>query len=242
LRQLKALYAAKGTVEKAKFASRSEAGRYAAEQRWKNLPMSQDEMDALYKRLRSQSLEIQSRLEKSEEGRLIMRSILNYVTYGHKAMNKHLRNPADRSTYANPEVYDQNAEMTERLVESFDELAVELPETITVYRGIQQNPLNDAVVRPRVGDEFTDLGFSSCSTDRGIAGDFADPSGESRSHMMMRIVIPKGTKVVIPPQGYPGSESEVLLRNGSRFRITEVLEDEDPNEGFYTFLGVELVS
>jgi len=35
LAQLRALYAAKRYVEKGKFASRSEAGRYAAEQRWK---------------------------------------------------------------------------------------------------------------------------------------------------------------------------------------------------------------
>jgi hypothetical protein len=245
MRQVRALYASEYWVRKARarmFASRSEAGRYAAEQRWKNLPMSQDEMDALYNTLSLESGEILNRLSKSEDGRLVVSAIFNYVSNGHKAMNKHLRNPDDRSSYAHPEVYDKNAQITERLVQSFDKLAVELPKTITVYRGIQRNPLNDAVVRPRVGDEFTDLGFSSCSTNRDIAESFADPSGVSNSHMMMRIVIPKGTKVVIPPSGYPDTEKEVLVRNGSRFRVTGVKEIEDPDEGFYTFLEVELVS
>lgn len=228
-------------VTKAKFPSRSEAGRYAANVRWQDRggqpakvfdSMSSEE----YRELRSLARKKEESLRgESAEGAEVVRMLEHYVRSGHVNINAYLREmdglPADSPF----------GEQVETLVRNFDKYAVEMPFDRIVNRGLRVNLFDEDLPRPKVGDIFSDRAFSSASASRDVADRFADPYDSNQGYMMMRIRIPKGTKVSVPPPGYSGDEQEILLRPDSKFRIVGLNEYGDPDRGFVTIVEVDLV-
>lgn len=88
-----------------------------------------------------------------------------------------------------------------------------LPEPIVVHRGFQGRGA-DKLRKVKVGETFTDEGYSSTSLKERIARSFrkrfsSDP-GQYAS-----IIVPKGTRVLAGVE----LEKEVLLPRGSRFKV-----------------------
>lgn len=101
----------------------------------------------------------------------------------------------------------------------------ELAHDTIVYRGM---PSTSRYADLKVGDIFVDRAFVSTSPSERVAEWFssADPDHEPGSRMpgtMLRIKVPKGTRVIAPiVPDRPGgtAEPELLLRRGTRFRVT----------------------
>jgi hypothetical protein len=98
------------------------------------------------------------------------------------------------------------------------EYAPSLNVPITVYRGVRGNGL-DFFKSKRVGDVYSDKGFSSTSLDPAIGVKFADSRG-----ILLRMKLPAGTKGVFPASvtgmhSQFSREAEFLLPRDSKFRI-----------------------
>jgi len=103
------------------------------------------------------------------------------------------------------------------------EYAPPLNTPITVYRGVKGNGL-DFFESKRVGDVYTDKGFSSTSLDPKIAAKFANSESSYYQGLVFRMKLPVGTKGVFPSsvtgiESQFSREAEYLLPRDSKFRI-----------------------
>ena len=98
-----------------------------------------------------------------------------------------------------------------------------------MYRGVGGD------LKYNVGDEFTDRGFQSTTNHKATASMFAEHGS------LLHMTLPKGTKVFSPsvPSHIAGhldpgeeftAEPELLLKRGTRYRVTHV-HGQDPSNG-----------
>jgi len=233
-----------GTMGKSTtFASRSEAGRYAAEQRWKGHladserrfeAMSPDEWDAMHQQaiglfddLLGDAKAVGD-LPKNADGRnstvLAAYYVSKYISLGYRAMNDYLRggNPDDWANDFRQTFDQETGAATDRLVKEFDQLALPMPKDTFVYRGLGM--AQDRQIK--VGDVYEDDAFMSTSASRGVANDFrSDWTEESVKYtypVVMKIRLPKGYKAIVPGLRGVRDEQEVLLRPKSKLRVVEI--------------------
>jgi len=103
------------------------------------------------------------------------------------------------------------------------EYAPPLDTPITVYRGIKGNAL-DFFEPLKVGDVYTDKGFSSTSLDPKIGAKFANSESGYYQGIVFRMKLPVGTKGVFPSsvtgiESQFSREAEYLLPRDSKFRV-----------------------
>ena len=125
------------------------------------------------------------------------------------SINNSLR--GGNNPYLSTESYVE--QKAERCVHDFQDLSAPLQQDTIVYRsaGGHHTFVSDLVV----GDVIQDKGFVSTTMDHEYANGWKASSSDR--HAIMEIRIPKGTKVVIPIEGW---EDEVLLGPGTKFRVT----------------------
>ncbi len=148
--------------------------------------------------------------------------------FGHEAINGRLRERGDvLYTNLTPEAQKELDEAIGSL-DKLVELSPALTEDTTTFRGINSNFARDLEERG-VGATFTDNGFTSVSLDRDIAAGFPSrPTGN-----VMEIVVPEGTKAIIPSKFFTSStvkgtelkrEKELILGRGTDFEILSIEE------------------
>ena len=103
------------------------------------------------------------------------------------------------------------------------EYAPTLNTPITVYRGVKGNAL-DFFEELKVGDVYSDKGFSSTSLDPKIGARFANAESGYYQGIVFRMKLPAGTKGVFTASvtgiySQFSREAEFLLPRDSRFRI-----------------------
>lgn len=230
MRQVRALYASEYWLKKQKqFASRSEAGRYAANIRWQGAGMTVGNApdpwawkisDEQYLTLRREAFLKQKAVAAgSAEGADAVDLLSNYVRSGHERINGYLHGRLNTRGMTD-EAIQQEGQRVENLVKHFDDLAIEMPADKQVFRGYFHNKFEDGPA-PKVGDVFSSPGFQSTSADPDIAYKFTPYETGTGGFLYLKINVKKGTKVIIPPQGYGENEFEVLLRPGTKYRIVE---------------------
>lgn len=127
-----------------------------------------------------------------------------YVRNGYESINSVLRrNVVDERITSKAKAIDR----------AFDRFGVTLEEPVTVLRGVQVPA--EAL---KEGSEFVDRGFISTTGNRSIADRFASEFGR-KVGVVMRISVPAGRKVLVGQ----GSEDELILPRGSRFRVIRKL-------------------
>jgi len=210
-------------MRKASFGSRSEAGRYAAEQRWKNnhkkttakkpapkKPEAKSKLESKAKVLSEQDFKMVNRLHLQKlfnfneaKIREIQNATSIYQGGGYQEINGYLRGKSKSARAKKDALAMQKA---------FNASAVALPSDSVVYRGVTlDNPLE-------VGQVFTDKGFMSTSTKQSIGKRFTKmvSSGRaSKPKVFMKIIVPKGTKVL---SSNP-KEHEIILNSKSKFKV-----------------------
>jgi hypothetical protein len=101
----------------------------------------------------------------------------------------------------------------------------------TLYRGTNVDVLGGKL--PAVGTTFSDKGFLSTSTSRGVAQSFQSASGGG---VVLRIAAPRGARAVDVSHVSGGLEHEVLLPRNAKLRVTGVSAS-----GGQTTIDVKLV-
>jgi hypothetical protein len=166
-------------------------------------------------------VDAQEKISMTEDQLLTVRgySNLEYID-----INNFLRGKPTPKGYAvNPQakkMYEEKTSgMAKDMTSMFDDISVPVKEDCVVFRGIAGTPNK----KYKVGSTFTDKGFSSTSIEEYSATDFI---GHSLHPVMLVIKIKKGHKVL--PMHYRlalhSSENEILLRNGTKFRIIEIVK------------------
>ena len=210
-------------LEKASFGGdRSAAGRYAAQQRWKNHKKTDQPRE--YQNISlveyTKLLEVTSKKEKEVESPIARKAYGIWGTSAFLQINDYLRgNEIDDSNWL-PESF-RPEEAGQALKENFDEFAVELPKDATVFRGVAYASEVDSI---KEGTIFTDKGLISTSTTFDFARSFGDGSDLD---LLFEIQIPKGTKVWVPRTAYVNEETEITLEPSTRFKVKKVYEERD---------------
>lgn len=230
MRQVRALYASEYWLKKEKqkqFASRSEAGRYAANIRWQGAGMTVGNapdpwawkiLPEQYATLRREAfLKQQAVAAESAEGADAVDLLSKYVRSGHERVNGYLHGRLN-TTGMTDEAIQREGQRVENLVKHFDDLAIELPADKMVFRGYSYNKFEDGPA-PKVGDVFSSPGFQSTSADPDVAEKFTRMELGIGGYLFLKINVKQGTKVIIPPQGFAENEFEVLLKPGTKYRI-----------------------
>lgn len=110
---------------------------------------------------------------------------------------------------------------TEILAEMFTK-APPLQEDLNVVRGVK-NTVVPVLEKLRPGDEFVDLAFSSTSTSRAVALEFAN-NVPGKPRALLQVTVRKGTRVL----QYDGmEEAEVLLPPATKFTVTGITRIND---------------
>ena len=160
---------------------------------------------------------------------------------GHQVVNGSLRKQPgyDNVTPEFQAEIDSRVTQLDKLVE----LSPPLSEETTVYRGIG-TPFARELETVGVGGSFTDRGFTSVSTDRGIATGFpSNPTGN-----VIEIVLPKGTKAIVPSRFFSErtvgttdlvQEKELILGRGTTFEILEIVDNVETGVGKIIRVGVK---
>lgn len=110
--------------------------------------------------------------------------------------------------------------LTKYFIESgYDNLSKPLQSDTTVYRVVRTGGDSDYEINWKIGDEFTEKGFTSTSPEGN--GTFAKESEriarrDNAQLANIEINVPAGTKVVNMGNAY----DEILLKNGSTFKVT----------------------
>jgi hypothetical protein len=218
-------------MRKASFGSRSEAGRYAAEQRWKNNRKKTTAKKPAPKKSVPKKSEAKSKLkgkptvitqkewDKIQDNWInrtknagwltqldISRSIRNYQgdiqNVGYKSINGFLR-----GTIKNARAKEAALDMQK----AFDKSATPLPTDAIVYRGLKlEKPLE-------VGQVFSDKGFTSTSAKSSMASRFARMKGSKGKKAVLKILAPKGTKVIAAQR----FENELIFNSKTKFRVVK---------------------
>lgn len=150
----------------------------------------------------------------------------SYTGNGYKAVNECLRKECPGSEAA-------VAQTRERISTLTDLISVQEQTTreTRVYRGVRGVRLDLAE-----GDEFHDKGFVSTTRDEDFAKNWIGGWGT-----IVRITAPSGTQMLdVESVGIDGSEGEVILPPGSKFRVTRAVVPEIPVEP--VVLEVELIN
>lgn len=97
-------------------------------------------------------------------------------------------------------------------------------EGVVLWRGLDEADILDHILDPNdpeLKDIFDDKGFSSTSKDSDIALAFGYHYMQvSQGHItMLKIHVPYGTRVIYIGNSYEYTQEEVILQNGSIFRI-----------------------
>jgi hypothetical protein len=201
---------------------RSAAGRYAAEQRWKNNKKTDQPRE--YQNISlveyTKLLYVTSQKEKEVESPVARKAYGVWGTSSFVQINETLRgHEIDEDSWI-PESFSAE-EAAQALKENFDEFAVELPKDVKVFRGVSYASELPAIEE---GVTFTDKGLISTSTTYDFARSFGDGSDQD---LLMEIQIPKGTKVWVPRTAYVNEETEVTLPPNTRFKVKQVFDDND---------------
>lgn len=211
LRQLAALY----SIEKASFSSRSEAGQYAAEQRWKGhvseLDISELEVE------RDKTIEITKQLQDDGAFTSLETEIMDQWAHsGYLNVNRVLRDQWEKLEHIEPESTEMESLIMKAnaLVDGVAKVSRPLPENAIAFRGIREAgdlpPLE-------VGDVLVDSGFAATSLDYQIARDFGDGM---KTDVVMRVIIPKGVKVWLPKTEF-AQEKEIVLLPDTKMRVVK---------------------
>jgi hypothetical protein len=169
-----------------------------------------------------------------------------YIGSEHAQINGFLRDPdgpmtsrSDTTTGGMPLPVKQAR--VDNLDKAFsqDNMGVELTRDAKLYRGVQADRSIDAhpMSKLEAGDEFTDLGFTSTSTNTAVTRDFIDRDARGESEgIQFNITAPAGTTVI----GGMDAEQELILPRGSKFRVTgktrlQGQDQDDPD----TWMGTE---
>jgi 2'-5' RNA ligase len=150
----------------------------------------------------------------------------SYTSRGYKTINECLRTDCQGSE-------DEVAQTRERISTLSDLVNIQDPTTeeMRTYRGVRGIRLDLAE-----GDEFHDRGFVSTTRDENFAKGWISGWGT-----IVRIKVPKGSQVLdVTALGGPGSEREVILPPGSKFRVTRAQVPDSPMEA--VVLDVELIN
>lgn len=202
---------------------RSAAGRYAAEQRWKNRAktkpkasfdlMNNEQFNLLWQKAR----QVESEADLSNEAK---KAAGTWGTSSYMQINQILRgHELDDRNWVPETITPQQA--AQHLKDEYDKLTVALPQNTKVFRGIAY----ESELPPfEEGTVFTDKGLVSTSVDPQFARGFGDGSDVD---LFMEIHIPKGSEVWLPQTAYVKEEKEITLRPETKFRVKEVSEDED---------------
>ena len=167
----------------------------------------------------------------------------SYIGSGHAGINGDLRDPdgpmSSRADAAGGG--GVGAMQIDRMDQAFsqDNMGVELTRDAKLYRGVQAERSIDAhpMSKLEAGDEFTDLGFTSTSTNTAVTRDFIDRDARGESEgIQFNITAPAGTTVI----GGMDAEQELILPRGSKFRVTgktrlQGQDEDDPD----TWMGTE---
>lgn len=173
--------------------------------------------------------------------------------FSHRGINGGLRQRTDvlypsRLPTMNPElrgIYLENTLKEREVIKSLDklvELSPALIEPTTTYRGIGDN-FARTLQEKGIGATYNDNGFVSLTLDKQIAGGFPRvPTGN-----VMEIVLPKGTKAIIPSKFFSSSrigdtelkrEKELILGRGIKFEILSI-EDSYMGTGNLFKVGIK---
>lgn len=158
-------------------------------------------------------------------------SIKGYTDLTYNKINTYLRNPKEVYIYRN-----FNKQEIEKQIQGIDAAIskFDLPNDIVVYRGTNimefGKDLNDIEdLKKLIGEEITLTGYSSTSTDKGVAD--RDFDGE----VLIEYNIPKGKGKgaylefisTMKDLDEDQKESEFLLKRNSKIKINEVEERQD---------------
>ncbi len=169
-----------------------------------------------------------------------------YIGSEHAQINGFLRDPdgpmtsrSDTTTGGMPLPVKQAR--VDNLDKAFsqDNMGVELTRDAKLYRGVQvdRDIESHPMSKLEAGDEFTDLGFTSTSTNTAVTRDFIDRDARGESEgIQFNITAPAGTTVV----GGMDAEQELILPRGSKFKVTgktrlQGQDEDDPD----TWMGTE---
>lgn len=140
--------------------------------------------------------------EEDSEALEAIDSLEWYTETGHERINYGLRYPG----WAGQEP-DRRVKAIDR---AFDMFGVEITKPVTVLRGIPAGG-----IELDEGMEFEDKAFVSTTTSKTIAQRFASGFRQSGGGVVLRINVPAGSRVLAGR----GSEGELILPRGSRFRV-----------------------
>lgn len=134
-------------------------------------------------------------------------------------------NNALRNDEANAAVGSSHTAARIRALDSaFNDPAGRIPEAITVLRGFSNPGLvfgsNHRPDSSMVGVEWRDPAYSSSTVNMNTARGFAGAGGDGHNSVVMRVHMPAGTRAIaLGTNSAFGSEGEILLNRGARFRI-----------------------
>jgi len=144
-------------------------------------------------------------------------------------VNTILRHPLD---YAKRITYTSVIERTKKVIEAMRRL-FNLPgntineDDVILWRGLQEKDILEHILDPddpELKDIFDDKGFISTSKDTKVALGFghAYMDYDDNSITLLKIHVPRGTKVIFIGNSYAYTQSEVILQDGSMFHINNV--------------------
>lgn len=136
-------------------------------------------------------------------------AIRHYMGVGYKKINENLR-----ATQGLAEDYESRQVLYE-----WARRATGMPRDATVYRGTT----TDSPPAYKEGDVIQNNGFTSTTVSRAVAQEFSTMGDSSRSHVLYKIAVPKGTRVI--PLG--STESELLFAPTLKMRIHSVKQSKD---------------
>lgn len=249
MRQVRALYASEYWLKKEKqkqFASRSEAGRYAANIRWQgtgmtvgNAPserfkdMTHDEYRELVESRRQAVRDFQENATDEQwndpQRQKVEKVLRAFPTARHETINEYLRKNSDGDDLQVS--YKEGADLVK---DYWDDFAVPLKSNARLYRGFDIDD-KATFLNAKIGQTFTDLGIVSTSTSSSIARKFQG----GVENLLLEIKAPKGTRVL--PISSMG-EYEVALRPQTKFQIVGIRQGRRSMYENETVWEVEIVN
>jgi len=131
------------------------------------------------------------------------------------AVSAYLRHPASiNDRLRTPGTFDGDATTADRHIAAMDRVMDQstLDRPLTLYRGTSTQDIAGLPAGSAVGHEWTDAGYASTSTKRGVA----EHSFAGRGRVLLTVRAPEGT----PALQIDGlGETEVLLGRGQTFRV-----------------------
>ena len=148
----------------------------------------------------------------------LLEAVITYSDDGYIDMNRALRGQEiTGESFLGPDFIDDfNESMFDAILDP--NIAVALPEDVVMYRGLDILP--EDFGNFEIGHVYTDDAWGSWTGDRSIAGNFASQTQHADAEIL-RVRMPRGQRGM----WLGGTESEWIVRPGSRYRIVAVEED-----------------